>query len=800
MAAYKLIGKDFLPPDVIGKVTGRAKFAEDFRAEGMVFAKLLRSPMPHGLVRRVDAAQALAMKGVLGILTAADLPKVTAPAEPILTSEPLYVGEPILAIAAVDETTAADALDRVKVELEPLPFVLDPLESLRPGGANARTEGNVAAPNLKLQTLKWSARDFTAVREGELPRGKPAEEWHYGDIEAGFRQADLVIEESFITQALAHHAMEPRSALAYWQGGKLFLHGSTQSLAFSIPPLTRILGIEPANLHYVSENTGGGFGSKAAAYTQMAIPAFFAKKLGRPVMLRVSREEEHDFGRSRPGFQGWVKLGFRKDGRLLAADLYIVQSGGPYGAVNDFRNAGRHVSLVYQPLAMRWRGMPVLTNTPPRSAQRSPGETQTSIAMDPVIDKAARKLGLDRVAIRHINAPRSDGTIGPKREPLTSSFLPEALELGAAQFDWAAKQALSGKRTGSKVTGLGVGIGYHAAGNSGFDGLVLIRPDGKLYIHAGAGNLGTYSYAATARAAAEALGMPWERCEIVYGGTGRHVPWTCIQAGSNTTFTITRTNHVAAMDARRKLQEIAAREVGGEPAAFEVGGGRVFLKAEPAKGLAFAEAAQRAIALGGKYSGQELPKDLNPMTARSAAALAGQGLMGVAKDTLPRNGVIPGFCAGYALVEVDVETGQVEIKEYLGVADCGTVIHPKNLGNQILGGAVQGFGMALLEKHVYDPKYGIPATRGLATSKPPTYLDVPVNMRWAAVGKPDPQNPVGAKGAGEPPEGAAAAAVLCAISDALGGAHFGRSPLTCDIVLNAVEGRPQPFKPLDTNI
>ena len=177
MNDYKLIGKDFTPPDVIAKVTGKAKYSEDFRIEGMVFCRLLMSPMPHARVKNIDASEALAMPGVIGILTADDLPAVASPAKPILTNEPHYVGEPILALAAESETIAQDALEKIKLDLEPLPFTVDPLESLYPGGKNARTDGNItgsksffAPPYIK--ETKWTARDFAAVKEGELPRGE----------------------------------------------------------------------------------------------------------------------------------------------------------------------------------------------------------------------------------------------------------------------------------------------------------------------------------------------------------------------------------------------------------------------------------------------------------------------------------------------------------------------------------------------------------------------------------------------------------------------------------------------------
>ena len=189
-----LLGKNFVPPDVRAKVTGRAKYAEDFRADGMLFCRLYLSPMPHGRVRSIDTSAALRMEGVVAVLTADDVPEIEAPGNPILTNEPHYVGEPILAVAAVDETTAQDAIAQIRVDLEPLPFTVDPLESLRPGGPNARIDGNTLIPREGVQEIKWTEEDFAAVEDGVLPMGEPTTEWSYGDLEAGFADAALVLD------------------------------------------------------------------------------------------------------------------------------------------------------------------------------------------------------------------------------------------------------------------------------------------------------------------------------------------------------------------------------------------------------------------------------------------------------------------------------------------------------------------------------------------------------------------------------------------------------------------------------
>jgi CO/xanthine dehydrogenase Mo-binding subunit len=215
--------------------------------------------------------------------------------------------------------------------------------------------------------------------------------------------------------------------------------------------------------------------------------------------------------------------------------------------------------------------------------------------------------------------------------------------------------------------------------------------------------------------------------------------------------------------------------------------------------MSFGQAAQRAIALGGKYDGHELPADLNEMTARSATALAGTGLIGVAKDNLPVMGTPSAFAAAFVEIELDVETGQHVIIDYVGVADCGTVIHPAGLETQIKSGAVQGFGIASLERIVYDQQNGLPASVGLYQAKPPTYGDVARRFRVTGVDLPDPSSPLGTKGIGEPLLGCAGAAVLCAISEAIGGHVFNRTPVVPDMILNQLAGRGPAHGPLQVN-
>jgi len=850
---FKVLGKNYVTPDLVAKVTGRARYAEDWKAEGMVFVKLMPSPRPHARIRSIDASAALAMPGVHGILTADDLPApppppggappakgpaqgaapagapaaappaggapaaapaagaagggaaaggaAAAPPPPpmppefALTKEPVYEGEPILAIAADSEEIASDAIEKIVVDFEPLPFVIDPMESLRPGSSNGREQGNVfVGPSMR--TLKWTREQMASYDAGKFPQdGEATETAVFGDIEAGFKQADLIVERDMHQQTTSHQPLESRSAMAYWQNGKCYMHVSTQSLARTVASVAGWVGIKPEELVLISEYTGGGFGSKIPGAQSMAIPALMSKKLnGRPVMMRISRAEETYIGRVRPGYQGYIKMGFRKDGRVTAIDTFIVEASGPYRRQGDHATTANLGSLLFQAPNMRFRGLSVATNTPPGVSQRAPGGLQASVWFEPLVHEAAKKLGIDQVAIRKLNAPEGQaqfGLVPPNTPPgrprnkLTSCFVKECLDKGAEMFEWERKKANSGLRLGTKIRGIGVGTGAYTAGSIGVDGLCILRPDGKLEIHQGVGNLGTLSTFDTARTIAEVSGVPWENCEVVWGNTSKGLPWSSIQAGSQTTYAHTRANYATGQDLKKKLQEVAAKTRGGSPDSYDTGPNGVIRRGGGVV-LTWAQAAEAAIKLGGIYDGTEVPKEINAMTKAAAAAHKGRGLMGVARDNLPRDGQTYGFMAAFAEVEVDTETGVWTIVDFTGVADVGTVIHPNSLGGQINGGSIQGIGHVRSQKLVYDPHYGNALANRMYNNKPPTILDAPFNAKWAAVELPDPTNPVGAKGIGEPSTVAAAGAVLAALCDAVGDDVIRRTPVQPEQIMSAL--------------
>jgi len=809
---YKLIGKDYSTSDLVAKVTGQAKYAEDFRAEGMLFCRLVLSPMPHARIKRINAEKALAMPGVRGILTPDEVPghanyvndngtmiKADRFGELALSDEPMYQGEPILAVCAVDELTCAEAIEAIDIEMEPLPFNTDPLDSLRPGSANAREEGNVwvSKPRQEPQlvNLKWTAEDFAAEKEGKLPMGSAPDEWTYGDLDAGFKNAALVLDETFSTEDVSHQCLEPRTTMARWQNGKLYLYTGTQSTMQTVPAIARWMHMPEDKVVFISEYTGGGFGSKITGALTLVIPALLSKKLNAPVMMRISREEEHFIGRARPGIRARTRVGFAKDGRITALDMFMVSDAGSYGSNGDGAACAQIVSLLYQPPAMRWRNVTVATNTIPRSAQSAPGGMQAVAIVEPILSKAARKLGVDQVALRRVNSPEGKAEYGPpnprtgKRAYVTSCFLKQALDEGAKQFNWSQRAAQT-KRTGNKVRGVGVALsGYHG-GTTGFDGLIVITPEGRVQVQSGIGNLGTEAYMDVHRAAAEVLNVPWDAIDIVWGDTSKHLPYSCHSGGSQTIHAMTRAGHAVGLECAQRLKEVAAKTHGGQPDDYEVANLRVARKGGGA-GMSFAQAAQAAIKLGGIYDGHDVNPEVNPYTKKSVAALAGSGLIASAKDTYKHDGDSFSFLACFAEVETDLETGKYNVIDYLGYADVGTVIHPAALGGQVLGRSTLGIAHAIGHKWVIDPQYGVTVAERFYNNKPPTILDLPVDMQWNALNIPDPETPVGARGCGEPPVGGGCASILNALSDALGDNIYQRVPVNLDTVLTSYEaGRP----------
>jgi CO/xanthine dehydrogenase Mo-binding subunit len=288
---------------------------------------------------------------------------------------------------------------------------------------------------------------------------------------------------------------------------------------------------------------------------------------------------------------------------------------------------------------------------------------------------------------------------------------------------------------------------------------------------------------------------------VVWGNTGRGIAWSSIQAGSQTTHAHTRANYAAGEAGKKLAQELAAAEMGGNPTSYRVGGKGV---SGPGGSLSWAQLAERAIKRGGKFDGHEAPADINAMTKTGVALLAGQGFVAAARDAYPRQGGTQtyGFVAGFAEVEVDVETGAYRIVDYIAVADVGTVINPRGLSGQILGGAIQGMGSLRSQKLVYDAHYGVAIGKRMYQNKPPTILDIPLDARAEGLNIPDPGNPVvGAKGIGEPGIGVGASSVLCALANAIGNDDLlMRTPVQPEQIMTSLQQGRVAYEPLTAYI
>ena len=539
-----------------------------------------------------------------------------------------------------------------------------------------------------------------------------------------------MLDETFVTPDTSHQTLETRTAMAYWQNGKVHVYGHAEHRANRARRVA--LGRRPTRGRRGGERVaGGGFGGKITGAISLVIPVLLAKKANAPVMMRITREEEHYIGRGRPGVRGRMKVGFAKDGRITAVDMCSVSDNGPFERQGDCNNTGVIASLMYQPKAMRFRGISVLTNTPPRGPQSQPGGTQSHMLVEPVISKAARQLGIDQVAIRRINAPSGKALFGPPGGPKQERQYDERVRQGDARqrrrtvqvggTQGAEREARRQQSARRRCRGEHV-----RAGSTGFDGLIVVKPDGHLH-QSGIGNHGTESVSDCHRVSAEILGVPWDKVVVTWGDTAKNLPWTCNSGGSQTIHAMTRAAHAAGMDA--KLQEIAAKDLGGRPDDYEVANERVFRKGG-GPGMTLAKAAQRAIELGGTYDGHELPKDINRFTTPVGKRARRAGAHGRREGQLPaRRPVTLLRCrVRRSRDRRDRQMLHPRLPRRRRRRHGGPPTRPRRA---ILGRSMLGIGHTIGQKWVYDQQCGW-RWRGGSITTGRRRFSMPGRMAWAA--------------------------------------------------------------------
>ncbi len=760
------VGKRLTRPDVSTKATGEALYGADITLPGMLIGRILMSPHAHANVIRIDTSKARALPGVAAVITHEDVPKtsftrsVMAEGLPpfayegenqdqfILSDKARCTGDWIAAVAAIDVYTAERALDLIEVEFEELPAVFDPEEALKPGAPviHERWKDNVA--------------------------GVIDHPFNRGDIEKALAESDHVVEFSGRNSRQKQAHMEPDVALARWdETGRLTVWSPNQNAHLAKKTMgRRVFGIGEGNVRWITTAVGGGFGARLSLGVE-AVCAMLAKVAGKPVKVVVTREEDFSGWNSRTEQRQTIRIGLTDDGTVTAVEQRILSDSGAY-----FSHSGT-ISAVNMQSALGLLRSPVIcgkatvvyTNNPTASGMRGYGNPEGSFILQQAIDMAAEKCGMDPVEFRLKNAK---GVGEPSMwEPvaLTSCALERCIALGAERIGWKEKwQGWGGIREGRNRRGVGMSIMTHASGAGGFllehsTAVITLDEDGSAHLTVSPCEMGQGILGVLGQIAAESLGLRYEDIHIITGDTdvtlfdiGTHA--------SRSTYAIGNAVVDAARQVRAMVLERAASKLGTKPDALDVRDGQVYVKAEPRMVVSVAEISHEAIydyGNGGRHI---------------SAVGKHQGLTHC-----------PNFQAGFAEIEVDIETGVMKVIKLVVAHDIGKAINPLTVEGCLEGGACQGLGYALSEDFVVDPQTGRVQTDSFATYKMYSTLDMP-EVEVILVEEPDPSGPFGAKGVGETGITNVAPSIANALYDAVG-VRIHSLPMSPEKVLEALKAQ-----------
>lgn len=695
------------------KVTGRAQYASDVRLPGQLYARVLRSPLPHARITAIDTAAAEALPGVHAVLCMANAPDIDWYQEGKLFETTLrFAGDEIAAVAAESEEIAADALRLIQLELEPLPFVIEITAALRPDAPKLHDGGNVA--------------------------GEPIV-YERGDVAAGLKEAEVVVERSFTTSAALHNALEAHGCTAAWDGVTLTLWDSTQSIFTVRQEVAEKLKLPAHRVRVIKQHMGGGFGAKQISWKQDVIAALLAQQTGRPVQLMLDREAENLAAGNRNPTRQQITLGAKRDGTLTAIAVQIKQAAGAYRTGGEASNVSGMYQTLYRCPNVRTEQIAVYTNTGPAVAFRAPGHGEAAFAFEQAMDELARKLSLDPVELRRRNYTEDDQLTG---KPIT---LPQGLWLcydrATEAFGWDGYQRPA--PAGAKRRGAGFAAHDWPAGSGHPPAYAWIElnADGTAEVVTGTQDIGTGTRTGLAQVAAEELGLTLDQVALRLGDTATG-PYAPVSSGSATLASVGPAIRAAASEIKANLLRIAAALMETDAARLSVRGGQIIVDGDPARSLSVRQVCQ----------------SFAPHT------LQGRG----ARGPNPGDKTVKTFGAQCIEVEVDIETGEVTVLRVATAHDCGRIVNPTLVDSQVFGGVTQGIGFGLLEERVVDPKLGLVLNANLEEYKVPTVADIPP-INHARVGVPDTEaNPSGAKGVGEPPLVPTAPAIANAVFDATG--------------------------------
>ena len=733
MSGEKVVGKSFAKLDAPEKATGRARYVQDLRLPGMLEGRIWRSPVPHGRIVSVDVSRALAVPGVVACLTAADIPLRPFGFEkdtPALKGDRVRrVGDEVVALAAVDADAAAQALELVRVEIEPLPAVFDAERALEPG-----------AP------IVHAGRGSNLVR---------THRYAHGDVGEGFARAAAIVEGTFRLPAQSHGCVGPTGVVADWDArGALTMHDPTQIPFLIQRELAFALDIEPSRIRVVQPAIAGGFGARLDLYPHQVIAALLARRCGRPVRIAFDRDEEFVTDPVRPRTVVRMRTGVAADGTLLAREADVVVDCGAYvswGATTPIVMT-HTMGCMYRVPHVRYEARTAYTNTAPTGAFRGFGNPELTFAIESQMDELAAALKVDPIDLRLRNANRP-GETTLQGSKITSCGMAECLEAVRSKV----------RRTGSlRPSHLRRGIGFaacfHVGGGArvyrsdGCGAVVKIDDFGRVTVIVGATDIGQGMETVVAQMAAEELGVPMEAVSVAQADTDVR-PWDVGVHASRPAFNAGNAVRLAAQDAKRQVEEARKSLNLDASAPYD----RVLRSAH------FRD--RGSMVIGRAF--------YDPPNAMADAGYKGNIS---AAYTFGAHGVE---------VEVDTETGRVEVLRVVAAHDVGRAINPMQVEGQIEGGVLQGIGYSLLEEVVLEE--GRMANENFLDYRMPGPRDAPP-IETVLVETNDPSGPFGAKGIGEPPISRGAPASANAIADATG-VRLRELPMTPERVWRALRAR-----------
>ena len=738
----KGIGLSIPRPDGPDKVTGQVQYVADLNPRGLLHAKLLRSPHAHAKIVRIDVSRARALPGVRAVLTAADIPvlKKKAPtrAHAVLAIDRVvFAGQPVAAVAADEPAIAEEALDLIDVQYEVLPVAADPLESMKPG-APPVAELGTEADTSEAQAHGSVAGVTTEVKSSKAVNISQQARLQRGDVAKAFAESDVVIENTYRVPMVHQGYLEPHAVLAQWDtAGNLTLWASTQGSFNTRSEVADVLELPENRIKVIPMECGGGFGGKIRALCE-PITAVLARATNRPVRYVMTRREELEAGMPAPQVIIKLKTGVKRDGTLMALEAEaILESGAFSGAV--LAVAGVFLASLYLWPHFDVKGFEVLTHKPSIAAYRAPVAPQTIFAIDSQMEQIARKLGVDPVEFRLRHLQR-EGDKMANNQPWLSNGGVEVLTRLAEHPFWKKRAEWKASAKDGKLRGTGLSLGGWLGGLQPTGATVRLNPDGTLQVLTGQVDIAGTNIA-LAQIAATAYGVDIDKVKITTGDTDV-APLTGLSAGSKTTYTVGVAVMQAAQNARNQTLEIAAKELEASVHDLEIDGDRVVVRGVPDKGVTLASIGKK----GNLYMSK-----VEPVLGISHPAFSVQA---------------PAFCAQLARIEVDPDTGEVTLHNFVVAQDVGKAINPLQIEGQMQGGAVQSLGMALTEALLYDDKARL-TNPSLLDYRKLTSADLP-NIETIIVEKPAPHGPFGARGVGEPPIVPAPAAIANAIEDATG--------------------------------